>query len=227
MLTHSVTLQVIAVLILDALTIMEVFEKPPKEQPPVESLIIKSPIEELPKLDIIPSSIYLFKTEITLYSKGDRERILQKYMTAQKEAFEKYDYIIIDTNPSMSFTNTNAFLVADSIILTCDVSNNSLTGAELFCELWDEKRDELEKEDNINALIMSNFDGRSNLAQDLLSYTGNHSLKDLLLKSIINTTVKLKETEVCHKPINVYAPSHKACEQYRKLIKELKKGGIL
>jgi len=211
----------------DAVTIRDVFEKLPKEQPNADDLIVKEPIEELPKLDIIPSSIFLFKTEKKLVTKSDRERILEKYLEKNQDVFKRYDYIIIDTNPSMSFTNINALLIADDIILSCDVSNNSLTGAELFCELWDETREELGKEDNISALLISNYDGRSNLAKDLVEFTREGSLKDLLLKNKINTTVKLKETEVFHKPINVQNPRHPACQQYRDVINELKKGKVL
>jgi len=211
----------------ETLTIRDVFEKTPKQQPSPEEIIVKSPIEELPKLDIIPSSIYLFKTEKTLFSKSDRERILEKYFEKNSDVFSAYDYIIIDTNPSMSFTNINALLIADDIILSCDVSNNSLTGAELFCELWDETREELGREDNISALLISNYDGRSNLAKDLVEFTREGSMRDLLLKNKINTTVKLKETEIYHKPINISNPKHQACEQYREVIKELKKGEVL
>lgn len=212
----------------DTYSIRDVFDNKPSQQPKPEQIIVKSPIEELPKLDIIPSSIYLFKTEKALYAKGDRERILEKYIGVNREVFEKYDYIIIDTNPSMSFTNTNAFVIADEIILSCDVSANSITGAELFCELWDESRDELNKEDNISAMLISNFDGRSNLAKDLANYTQSTAFsKDIVINTYISATVKLKETEAMHKPINILDPKHKACDQYRAVVKELKKREVL
>lgn len=209
-------------------TIKDVYDNLPKDQPDAVDLITKAPIEALPKLDVIPSSIFLFQTEKNLYTKSDRERILEKYFNKNAETFEKYDYIIIDTNPSMSFTNVNAFLIADEIILSCDVSSNSLTGAELFCSLWDETREELGKEDNISALLISNYDGRSNLAKDLIDFTRESDFsKDILLDNRINTTVKLKETETSHQPINISNPRHSACEQYRAVVKELKKKGVL
>lgn len=212
----------------DTYSIRDVFDAKPSDQPDPEQIIVKAPIEELQNLDIIPSSIYLFKTEKALYTKGDRERILEKYVNKNREAFEQYDYIIIDTNPSMSFTNTNAFVIADEIILSCDVSANSITGAELFCELWDETRDELGKEDNISAMIISNFDGRSNLAKELSRYTQATAFsKDIVIDTYISTTVKLKETEVYHKPIVILDPKHKACEQYREVVEELKRREVL
>ncbi len=212
----------------ESYSIRDVFDNSQTKQPAPDKIIIKSPIEKLPKLDIIPSSIYLFKTEINLFSKPDRERILQKYIARNQEAFDHYDYIIIDTNPSMSFINKNAFMVADEIILSCDVSANSIMGAELFCELWDETREDLDKEDNISAMLISNYDGRSNLAKDLAEYTQETAFsKDIVLKTSISTTVRLKETEATHLPINLLDPKHKACEQYRAVLKELKKREVL
>lgn len=209
-------------------TITEVFDNSPKNQPSPKELITKNPIPELKNLDIIPSNIMLFKTERNISLKADRERMLEKYINKYKEEFEAYDYIFIDTNPSLSYTNVNAFLIADEIILSCDVSNNSITGAELFCALWDEMREELSKDDNISALLISNFDGRSNLAKDLKDYTKSEEFsRDIILETIISSTVKLKATEIEHKPINILSPKHQACTQYRNLVKELKKRSIL
>ena len=212
----------------NAYTVKEIYENNPKDQPKPQELITKQPIPELPNLDIIPSSIFLFRTEKSLYAKSDRERILEKYFTKYEKIFNDYDYIIFDTNPSMSFVNINAFLIADEIILSCDVSANSLAGAELFCSLWDETREELDKDDNIAAMIIANYDGRSNLAKDLIEFSKNQSFsKDIVLKNYINSTVKLKETETAHKPINVLYPNHKACAQYRAVVQELKERGVL
>lgn len=212
----------------NAASIRDIFENRPSAQPTPDLITVESPIPELKNIDVIPSSIFLFATERLLYQKSDRERILQKYIEKNKDFFNRYDYIIIDTNPSMSFTNINAFLVADEILLSCDVSENSLAGAELFCELWDETREELGVEDNIAAMIISNFDGRSNLAKDLSDYTQETPFsKDIVLKTYVTTTVRLKEAEVKHKPINVLYPKSKSCEQYREIVAEMKERSIV
>ncbi len=212
----------------ESYSVRDIFDNSSSQQPDPETVIVKSPIEELPKLDIIPASILLHKTEIGLYQKSDRERVLQKYFTKHKDFFATYDYIFIDTNPSMSLTNVNGFLIADEIILTCDVSANSIMGAELFCELWDEKREELDKEDNIAAMIITNYDGRSNLAKSLAEYTQEKDFcKDLVLETLVSASVKLKESEASHLPINILAPKHKSCDQYREVVKELKKQEVL
>ncbi len=215
----------------DAYSVRYIYENTPKNQPDPSLLIVESPIEELPKLDVMPSSIVLFKTEKLLAQKSDKERILSRYMEKHSEFFEKYDYVIFDTNPSMSTVNINTFLMADSIVLCTDTSDNGLMGAEIFCELWDETREELGMDkDNIAALIIGNIDERSNFAKQLKEYAKKneeYSAQELVLNSVIHTTVKLKETEKEHKPINVLYPKHNACLEYREVVKELKKEGIV
>ena len=68
----------------------------------------------------------LFRTEMNMANKTNREHILEFFINNNHDYLENYDYILIDTNPSMSIININAFYVADKIILTSDVSTNSI-----------------------------------------------------------------------------------------------------
>lgn len=211
-------------------TVKDIFENTPKLQPSVDRIIIKHPIPELPTLDIIPSDIYLFGTEQKLFMRADKERVLQKYMSQNKEYLEaNYDYILADLNPSMSLVNKNTLLVSDEIIMCSDISANSINGCNLFCELWDATREELGGvEDHISALIISNYSANSNLAKDLVEYINSDpALKDIVLPTIISTTVMLKQTETAHKPINILNPKSKAAQQYRALVEDLKAREIL
>jgi chromosome partitioning protein len=66
-----------------------------------ENLIFKSPVKELPNIDIIPASIGLTVTELQIVSQAGRENILRNFILDNKEALASYDYVLIDTNPSM------------------------------------------------------------------------------------------------------------------------------
>lgn len=99
---------------------------------PPEDAVVRAPIPDLPNLDVLPSSIMLFKTEFKLAAKGERIRLLSYYLQDNQDFFSRYDYIIIDTNPGLGLVNQNAFFAADSIVLMTDVSNNGLTGVEVF-----------------------------------------------------------------------------------------------
>ena len=206
-------------------TIREIFSN--RKLNPNE-IIIKSPIKELPNLDIIGSSIKLTATELQLVSRAGRELILQHYIEYNIEVFKEYDYIIIDTNPSMGIVNQNAFFVADNILLITDVSYNGIQGAELFMYLWEEARNDLKKANNISALIINNYAKRIGLSADLQEYCNDTDIfKDVLVDIPIPSSIKLKETSLTHKPINIKFKKHKVCTALNNVILELYKRGVL
>ena len=105
---------------------------------------------------------------------------------------------MIDTNPSMSIVNINAFYLADSIVLSSDISSNSISGAELFCALWEDDREELYKEDNVHALILCNVDKRSKLIDELTGYIKSDAYS-IPNEIIVDTIIPMTElTPPCH-----------------------------
>jgi chromosome partitioning protein len=206
------------------LSIREVLEK----KAAFEEVVIKKPIPELPTCDLIGSSIFLIKTEFRINSKSGREYILKNYIEDNKDKFEQYDYVIIDTNPSMSAVNQNAFVAADSIIIVSDVSMNAYEGAELFMALWEEICDDLRIENKIKAFLINNFDRRINIAREYLDFLEtSDDIGPLLLDTLIPANVKLKESELEAKPINLYDRSSKGYEAFNSLVNELYERGIL
>ena len=193
-----------------------------------QKIIVKNPVEELKNLDVLPSNIWLTETEMMLVNRASRERILDNYINDHKNFFNQYDYIICDTNPSMSVINQNAFYIADSIVLVTDISKNGLTGIELFDYLWSKAAKDLRKESNIKALILNNSDSRTALSKELLEYCeDDEDMSSILVKPVIPQAIKIKETSVEHKPINIYAPKKKEHNLYKELITALKEKGVL
>ena len=208
-------------------TVKDIFNDMEK-QPKPKDIVFKQPIAELANLDIIPSSIMLFDTETRIINVAGRENFFKFYLSDYKKFFEQYDYIIIDTNPSMSIININAFYISDSIVLTSDVSANSIAGAELFCALWNSKRKALRKENNISALVICNIDKRTKLSAELIDYSARADFsKNLVLKTVVPATVKLKNTETEHQTINLLYPKAEITQIYNDIIKELKTREVL
>lgn len=148
--------------------------------------------------------------------------LLRNYFEDNKKALDIYDYVIFDTNPSMSIINQNAFYISDKIVLISDVSFNALEGVELFSALWEDIRSRLRKEDNISAMIINNFDKRLKISNDFIDYCNSHELfKNLILEKTIVKNVKLKESELEAKPINLYDKNSSGYESFKKLIKEM------
>ena len=194
----------------------------------LQEVIYKTPVKCLPLLDAVPSSIHLTATELNIVSLAGREQILSNFILDNKAALEaSYDYLVIDTNPSMSMINQNAFLVADSIILISDVSLNGIQGAELFIALWENARKQIRKADNVKALIINNYDKRIKLSGELLDYCReNEGISRLLINTVIPASVKIKETELEHKPIGATGNAALS-EVFNTVIRELNGKGVL
>ena len=210
----------------DGLTIRDVFHSPNETK--ASDVITKAPIEQLPNLDIIASHIRLTATELQLVAVAGRERILQKWINRNRDVLEEYDYIILDTNPSMGIVNQNAFMAADSIILVSNVSKKAIQGAQLFTYLWGEICENTDIEDKTNALILNNVDKRVKLSRFIKDYySKNEEFKDIILENAIPARAEIMNTEVTYLPINLSAPYSDSCFAFKRVIKELKKKGVL
>ena len=210
----------------DAWTVKDVFSAPNKTK--AEDVITKAPMWQLENLDIIASHIRLTATELQLVATAGRERILQKWIERNRDVLEQYDYIILDTNPSLGIVNQNAFMAADKIILVSDVSKKAIQGAQLFSYLWGEVCESMEVEDNTSALIINNCDNRIALTRHIKEfYQDDEDFGKILLDTTIPARVNIKNTETAYLPINLTAPNSDACEAFRTVISELKERKVL
>lgn len=193
-----------------------------------ENLVVESPIWQLPNLDVIPSSIRLVATELQISGRAGRERILQNYIEDHAEFFNKYDYILIDTNPSMGIVNQNAFLAADSIILVTDVDENSRIGLKLFLDLWEAIRHDLRKEDNVKAIVLNKGVLRNRLSDAMVEYLSTDSrLSELYIPKMIRTKDVYKYSAIAKNPMALYqtvcsrkdrGPAAEAAQEIEELI---------
>lgn len=205
----------------DAYTTKDVFDNP--ETPPEKIAVC---LEN--NLWIMPGSIDLTVTEATLPSKAGRELILRYYIEDNIEFFHQFDYVLLDTNPSMSNVNQNGFVAADSIVLVSDVSLHSIRGAELFMYLWEDIRRSLRLSETIRALVLNNYDSRIKLAGQLMDYCAEQEdLQNLIVKTVIPSRVAMKNTAIEQKPINQLQPESDLVVVLRRLIGELEEKGVL
>ena len=191
------------------------------DQPDPQALVVRQPIERLPQLDMIAGSIFLHKAELKIASVAGREQILSNYLADNREFFDAYDYIFIDTNPSMSIVNQNAFLASDAVLLVSDVSMNAIEGAQLFIALWEDARRRLRRADNI----------RNKLSTDFLEYLRTspdvEDLRALLFQTVIPRNVRITESELAAIPISLYDLRSKGCDAIASLVDEMFEKNIL
>lgn len=202
--------------------ILDIFEN--RQIAPME--IVNSTMIE--NLDVIGSTILLTATEKKFITMSFAEQQLKKYIDRNLDFFNQYEYIIADTNPSMSKINQNAFIAADKILCVSDVGIGAHKGIELFDYLLSELAEESELDLKINAILLNKFKSRNNLSKEYKEYlTDSELTKNLLLSTVISDSVKIAEAELEQKPINIYAPKSKVANEFVEVIKELKRKEVL
>ncbi|SHK63849.1 ParA family protein [Tepidibacter formicigenes] len=200
-------------------TVKEIFEN---EDINFDDVVIKKPVEEIPNLDIIPSNIYLTGTEMRIINLTGREFLLRNYIKNNKNKFKEYDYILIDTNPSISVINQNAFIASDGIFLVNEVGFNSLSGSQLFITLWLQIAKRLGLENNIKGFLINRFDKRTKLAEEFLNHCKETKfIKDIIFDTVIPVNIKLSESELENKPINIFDTNSTGYKAYKNLTDEL------
>ncbi|MBF8984590.1 ParA family protein [Lutibacter sp. B2] len=173
-------------------------------------------------IDLIPSTIKLTGTEMQLVNYPGREYILKNFFEDYKDFFNRYDYILIDTNPSMSILNQNAFIASDAIILVNEAGANSLGGSLIFMDLWEGITKRLRIQNNIKGFLINRFIKRTKMSNDFVECCRNHDrIKDLLFNTIVPVNVKLAEAETENVPINEYAPTATGALSFKEFTKEL------
>ena len=193
----------------------------------LEEVIIKSPIDKMPNVDLLPSSILLTTTEFHLVTRPARESILKDYLERNQDVLANYTHIIADTNPSMSVVNQNIFNAVDSIIMVSDVNMNSYKGAMLFSDLWKNISGILKRDYNVKGFIVNNVDGRTSLAGEFIDFVTHHpTTKDIYLGSI-PSSVKIKQSELAQLPISYTLKNGEVLTRYKHIYDEMIKRGIL
>jgi chromosome partitioning protein len=162
-------------------------------------LVNKVPVKEViknifPGFDIIPSNLSLTKVELELIHMANRERVLSKVINPLKE---KYDFIIIDTNPTISTLNRSAIYAADKVNIVCETQPYSLKGLEM---LVDEINNfSLSMDVNIDYSIIPNkYESKTATSQEVLGAL-RAGYKETVMPSIVrkcedmNISAKRKE----------------------------------
>jgi chromosome partitioning protein len=186
-------------------------------------LVHKLPISEIIRtheIDVGVASIDLAGAELALSSMIGRERALEKSLV---EVQEKYDYILIDTPPSLGLLTINAFTAADGVIVPVQCEYLSLRGLVQLENTLSMIRENLNPQVEIQGILATMFDKRllhSREAVEILK----ENFGDLVLRTKIRKTVRYAEAPVKGMSVLKYDPSGDAADMYRDLAKEVLDG---
>jgi chromosome partitioning protein len=186
-------------------------------------LVHRLPIEEViepREIDIAVASIDLAGAELALSSQIGRERALQK---ALEPIRSRYDYILIDTPPSLGLLTINAFVAATGVIVPVQTEYLSLRGLVQLENTLEMVRENLNPEVSIIGIVPTMYDKRlthSREADEIL----RENFGDVVYKTRIRKTIRFAEAPVKGASVLAYEPAGEAAEMYRDLAKEVLNG---
>ena len=180
----------------------------------VDEALIPTPI---PFLDIIPSDRRLAGAEIELVSQVSREQFLSHALEAVRD---RYDFILIDTPPSLGLLTLNALTAADSVLIPIQCEYYALEGLSQLLSTVQLVQKSLNPQLRIEGVLLTMFDRRLKLsnqvADEAIEYFG-----DTVYNTKIPRNVRLSEAPSFGKPILLYDVECLGSQSYMDLAEEV------
>lgn len=185
-----------------------------KNEERIENIILKSTI---PGLDVAISKIAMAKLEPSLLGEIDGHYRLKDTLESVKR---KYDFIIIDTPPTLGLITLNSLVAADKILIPVQASYLSLEGTDDLLETIDKVKKVTNPGLEIIGVIITMHDRRTNISKDAVE-----RIKRVFGKKVFNTivskSVKLEESPAYKESIFTFAPYSVGAKQYKKIAEEI------
>lgn len=173
------------------------------------------------QLDLLPSHPSLAGAEIELVQAIGREYRLQR---ALQEAADEYDYILIDSPPSLGLLTINALTAArDGVLIPVQCEYLPLEGLSQLTQTIHLVQEYLNPSLHIRGVMMTMYDSRTNLSRQVVEEVRRH-FPNKVFRTIIPRNIRLSEAPSFGRPINYYAPQSPGAMAYRLLATELING---
>lgn len=178
-----------------------------------ETAIMKTAVDNL---DIIPASVKLAGAEIELVQLEGREKRLKKAIEKIKG---KYDYIFIDCPPSLGLLTINSLTAVDSVLIPIQCEFYALEGVSQLMSTVELVKKSLNPTLEIQGVILSMFDGRTNLSIQVVEEVKKH-FREKVYTTVIPRNIRLAEAPSHGLPITEYDPKSKGAEAYLEFAEE-------
>jgi chromosome partitioning protein len=172
------------------------------------------------ELDIAVASIDLAAVEIALSSLIGRERALSK---ALMQVRDEYDYILLDTPPSLGLLTINALTASDAVIVPVQCEYLSLRGLAQLERTLELVQENLNPDVHIAGIVPTMYDARTIHGREAVEVLRN-SFGNLVFQTTINKTIRFAEAPVKGESVLKYAPDSQAAKAYRRLAREVLDG---
>jgi len=194
------------------------------EQSMFDVLVHRLPMEHVIhkcEADVAVSSIDLAGADMALSSQIGRERALQKALAPVKD---RYDYILIDTPPSLGLLTINALTAADSVIVPVQCEYLSLRGLIQLENTLSMIRENLNPDVRIRGILPTMFDGRTLHSREAVEIL-QENFGTLVFETRIRKTIRYAEAPVKGTSVLKYDSNGTAARAYRELAQEVLRNG--
>lgn len=181
---------------------------------PIKNIIVNS---SMPNLFLLPSHIDLVGAEIELVSKENREIVLKNILYEIRGSF---DFLIIDCPPSLGLLTLNALTAADSVIIPVQCEYYALEGLGQLLNTISIVKHRLNPDIDIEGVLLTMFDGRLRLSNQVAEEIRNHFGKKAF-NTVINRNVRLSEAPSFGKPVILYDALSSGANNYLELAREV------
>src|SRR6516165_3734714 len=172
------------------------------------------------EVDIAVASIDLAGAELALSALIGRERALEKALV---EIRDRYDYVLLDTPPSLGLLTINAFVAADGVIVPVQCEYLSLRGLVQLENTLAMVRENLNPNVRVEGIVPTMYDGRTLHAREAIEIL-RENFGDLVYSTRIRKTVRFAEAPVKGVSVLRYDPTGPAAQAYRDLAQEVLDG---
>ena len=171
----------------------------------------------IPNLDLVPATMDLAGAEMELYAVESREYVLKNAISV---VTDDYDYIVIDSPPSLGLITINTLTAAQQVLIPLQCEYYALEGISQLLEIVERVKQGLNPNLEVGKVILTLFDGRINLAnqvmQEVKSFFG-----DAVSPTVVPRNVRLSEAPSFGQAISQYDPRSKGALAYESIAKEL------
>ena len=183
---------------------------------------VSAAIQHISNYDIIPANIMLAGAEQELSQTGKEHRLRESLAPI----LDKYDYIIIDTPPSLGVLTINAFTAATDIIIPTTAGIFAATGINQLNETVKSVQRYCNPNVKIMGILFTRFNPRTNISKQIKELTEQLSsyIAAPIYKTYIRTAVVVEEAQANKTDIFSYADKSTVAEDYKAFVKEFLRG---
>ncbi len=175
------------------------------------------PVEILPGLDAIPSTLDLLGAEIELATEPGREYILKELIEPLRS---HYSYILIDTPPSLGLLTINAMTASQEVIIPLQAEYLATQGLTRLMEIVEKIQKRLNKELRIGGVFITQYDSRKILNREVAEFIKTYFEQDLL-RTRVRDNIALAEAPAQGLDIFRYSPRSNGAQDYQALTREI------